>query len=79
MKQVRQIVWALAFSANDLVWPAGYLTKTITCCRSFIYTQTARLTIINIANEFGSKVLTNAIVSKYLFSLSRSSVNYSSW
>ena len=57
MKQVRQIVWALALVLT-ILFTAG-LTKTIQAAEVSSYTQTARLTKDGNPLTNGSKVLTN--------------------
>lgn len=57
MKQVRQIVWALALVLT-ILFTAG-LTKTIHAAEISSYTQTARLTKDGNTLTNGSKVLTN--------------------
>ena len=57
MKQVRQIVWALALVLT-ILFTAG-LTKTIHAAEVSSYTQTARLTKDGNTLTNGSKVLTN--------------------
>ena len=65
MKQVRQIVWALALVLT-ILFTAG-LTKTIHAAEVSSYTQTARLTKDGNTLTNGSKVLTNEKLSASIY------------
>ena len=65
MKQVRQIVWALALVLT-ILFTAG-LTKTIHAAEVSSYTQTARLTKDGNTLTKGSKVLTNEKLSASIY------------
>ena len=65
MKQVRQIVWALALVLT-ILFTAG-LTKTIHAAEISSYTQTARLTKDGNTLTNGSKVLTNEKLSASIY------------
>ncbi|WP_462128657.1 Ig-like domain-containing protein [Streptococcus parasanguinis] len=65
MKQVRQIVWALALVLM-ILFTAG-LTKTIHAAEVSSYTQTARLTKDGNTLTNGSKVLTNEKLSASIY------------
>ena len=65
MKQVRQIVWALALVLT-ILFTAG-LTKTIHAAEVSSYTQTARLTKDGNTLTKGSKVLTNEKLSASVY------------
>lgn len=65
MKQVRQIVWALALVLT-ILFTVG-LTKTIHAAEVSSYTQTARLTKDGNTLTNGSKVLTNEKLSASIY------------
>ncbi|MFS9318700.1 Ig-like domain-containing protein [Streptococcus parasanguinis] len=65
MKQVRQIVWALALVLT-ILFTAG-LTKTVHAAEVSSYTQTARLTKDGNTLTNGSKVLTNEKLSASIY------------